>query len=195
MILFERQERYLLHEVSVREQFWGLRQDIALLALASYFAEILEVVAQEGASNPELLSLILNAMYALDTLKKPPRQVKAVFELCLMSLTGYEPRLDACAVCGEETPEDPRLNLREGVLHCAACRHQVGDGVSLPLTPAVLTALRHVAWGDPKRIYSFSLSPAGLLQFSDVTEAFLLTQLERGFRTLDYYKRLTPEEC
>jgi DNA repair protein RecO (recombination protein O) len=194
MTLYERQERYLLHEVAVLEQFWGLRRDIVLLALASYFAEILEAVAQEGVPHPELLSLILNSMYALDTLGKPPRQVKAVFELSLMCLTGYEPRVDACAVCGEENPVAPRLSLREGVLHCATCRAQVGDGVSLPLTPAVLLALRHVAWGETKRMFSFSLPQAGLLQFSDLTEAFLLTQLERGFRTLDYYKQLTPQE-
>ena len=194
MTLYERQERYLLHEVAVLEQFLGLRRDIELLALASYFAEVLESVAQEGVPHPELLSLILNAMYALDTLKKPPLQVKAVFELSLMCLTGYEPRLDACAVCGEAEPTEPRLNLREGVLHCAACREQVGGGVSLPLTPAVLAALRHVAWGEARRVFSFALSPAGMLQFSDVTEAFLLTQLERGFRTLDYYKQLTPTQ-
>lgn len=194
MTLYERQERYLLHEVSALEQFWGLRQDIVLLSLASYFAEVLEVVAQEGVPHPELLSLILNAMYALDKLQKPPRQVKAVFELSLMCLVGYEPRLDGCAVCGKEEPEAPRLSLREGVLHCADCREHVGDGVSLPVTPAVLAALRHVAWGEARRMFSFALSPAGLLQFSHVTEAFLLTQLERGFRTLDYYKQLTPEE-
>ena len=39
---------------------------------------------------PELLSLLLNCLYALDSLDKPLAQVKAVFELRLLCLLGYE---------------------------------------------------------------------------------------------------------
>ena len=74
-----------------------MRQDLETLALASYFAEVAEASAQEGETCPELLSLLLNCLYALDTLKKPRALVKAVFELRLLCLTGYEPLLDACA--------------------------------------------------------------------------------------------------
>ena len=45
-------------------------------------------------------------------------------------------------------------------------------------------------YGDPKRLFSFRLSPGGLEQLSGAAEAYLLTQLERGFRTLDFYKEL-----
>jgi DNA repair protein RecO (recombination protein O) len=126
----------------------------------------------------------------LDTPDRPLEQVKAVFELKLMCLAGYEPLLDACAVCGEEARE-PRLHLLEGVLHCAACRNEVGDGISMPLSPGVLAAMRHVVYGDPKQLFSFQLPPEGQRQMADVCEAFVLTQLERGFRTLDFYKQLT----
>lgn len=190
MTLFERQDRLTLHEAASIQQFWGIRQDVELLSLASYFAEVLEVVAQEGVPHPELLSLILNSMYALDTLKKPPMLVKAAFELALMCQSGYEPMLDGCSACGEQAPAEPRLHLRAGVLHCAACRGQVGEGISMPLSPAVLAAFRHVAWGEPKKLFSFQLNAESLQILSDVAEAFLLTQLERGFRTLDFYKQL-----
>ena len=106
---------------------------------------------------------------------------------------GYvgENLLDGCAVCGAAEPEDPRFHLREGVLHCAACRAQVGDGISMPLDAPALAALRHIAYGDPKRLFSFTLPPASLRRLGDVTEAYLYTQLERGFRTIDYYRSLT----
>jgi DNA repair protein RecO (recombination protein O) len=194
MTLFERQERYTLHEASVKEQFLGLRQDVILLSLASYFAEVLDVVSQEGVSHPELLSLILNSMYALDHLQKPPMLVKAAFELSLLCHSGYEPLLDHCAACGEERPAEPRLHLREGVLHCAACRSHIEAGISMPVNAAALAAMRHIAWGDPKKLFSFRLDEESLLLLSDVTEAFLLTQLERGFHTLDFYKTMNRKE-
>lgn len=190
MTLFEHREFYTLNEAQTLEQFWGVRQDIILLSLASYFAELMETCAEEGVPNPALLSLLLNSLYALDKLKKPPELVKSAFELKLLSLTGYEPLLEECAVCGRKVPIDPRLNLSAGVLHCAGCREQVAGGVSMPLTPGALAAVRHIVWGDPKKLFSFTLDSAGMRLLGSATEAFLMTQLERGFHTLDFYKQL-----
>lgn len=190
MTLFEYKDYWSLNEAESQEQFWGLKKDVEKLALGSYFAEVAETVAEEGRSDPDLLSLILNSLYALDKLQKPQALVKAAFELKLMCLTGYEPMLDACAACGVENPEEPRFHISEGVLHCASCRSEVGDGVSMPLTPGALAAMRHVVYGDPKRLFSIPIDAEGLTRLADLCEAYLLTQLERGFRTLDFYKSL-----
>lgn len=190
MTLFEYKDYWSLNEAESLEQFWGLKKDVEKLALGSYFAEVAETVAEEGRNDQDLLSLILNSLYALDQLQKPEALVKAVFELKLMSLTGYEPLLDACAACGVENPEEPRFHISEGVLHCASCRGEVGDGVSMPLTPSALAAMRHVVYGDPKRLFSIPIDAAGLARLADLCEVYLLTQLERGFRTLDFYKSL-----
>ncbi len=190
MTLFEYKDYWSLNEAESLEQFWGLKKDVEKLALGSYFAEVTEAVAEEGRSDPGLLSLVLNALYALDRLPKPPALIKAAFELKLMALTGYEPLLDACAACGAEHPEEPRFHVSEGVLHCAACRGEVGDGISMPLTPNALAAMRHIVCGDPRRLFSFPIDTQGLARLSDLCEAYLLTQLERGFRTLDFYKSL-----
>lgn len=51
--------------------------------------------------------------------------------------------------------------------------------------------MRHIVYGDPKRLFSFALPPDSMEKFAGVAESFLLTQLERGFRTLDFYKSIT----
>ena len=53
--------------------------------------------------------------------------------------------------------------------------------------------MRHVAYGDPKRLFSFLLDEASQSQMCDLCEAYLVTQLERGFRTLDFYKQMRSE--
>ncbi len=189
LTLFEYRDYYTVNEAASLEQFWGVKEDVELVALGSYFAEVCEAVGQEGVAQPGLLSLILNSLYALDKLKKPQALVKAVFELKSACLAGYEPLLDACAVCGRE-PERPAFHLNEGVLHCAECRSEVGEGISMPLTAAAVAAMRHVAYGDPKRLFSFELDEGSLGRMGDACEAFLAAQLERGFRTLDFYKQL-----
>ena len=181
-----------MKEAASQQQFWKVRGDLDKLALASYFAELTETLTQEDIPSPEMMSLMLNSLYALDTLDKPRDQVKAAFELRALALAGYEPLLDACAVCGQE-PEQPMLHLSEGVLHCAHCRAEVGEGISMPVTRAALAAMRHVAYGDPKRLFSFLLDEASQSQMCDLCEAYLVTQLERGFRTLDFYKQMRSE--
>lgn len=188
MSLFGYRDRWSLNEADSLEQFWGVRADVTRLALCSYFAEAAETVAEEERSDPALLSLILNAMYALDQLNKPQGVVKAAFELKLMSLEGYEPLLDACAVCGAARPKQPRLYLNEGVLCCASCR--VADGAWAPLTDSALAVMRHIVYGDPNRLFSFRLDMAGMDCLSRACETFLTVQLERGFSTLEFYKDL-----
>ena len=63
----------------------------------------------------------------------------------------------------------------------------------MPLTGAALAALRHIVWGNPKRLFSFSVDEGSLERLSQASEAYLMTQLERGFHTLDFYKSLTME--
>ena len=189
MTLYQYNGRWAVKEGATQRLFEGVRGDLEKLALACCFAEMAEQLTVEDVAAPEVLSLLLNSLHALDRLDRPPALVKAAFELKLMCLSGYEPILDACAVCGVE-PEQPQFHLSEGVLHCARCREEVGEGISMPLSPAALAAMRHVAYGDPKRLFSFQLDPESLRQMGDVCEAYVLTQLERGFRTLDFYKQL-----
>ena len=43
------------------------------------------------------------------------------------------------------------------------------------------------------RLLAFRLDGEGLRRLSQASEAYLMTRLERGFRTLDFYKRISPE--
>lgn len=178
-----------ISEATAIEMFAGLRNDIVLLALGSYFAQLAEVLSQEDAASPALLSLILNALYALSKLQKPPRLVKAATELRLAAIAGYQPELSGCCVCG--APEPDRFSIADGTLECAVCRS--GDGVRMPLSPASLAAMRYILSCPEKKLFSFAISGAAEKELCDAAESYLLTQLERSFYTLDFYKSLHIE--
>ena len=131
LVLYQRGNWYYLDEASTISLFDGIRQDIELLSLASYFAEMTECVTAEDEPVPEILSLLLNSLYALDTLQKPQSIVKAAFELKLLALSG-----------------------------------------------------------EPKRMLSFSLSGETEKRFAAACEVFAQVQLDRRFKTLDFYKSM-----
>ena len=186
MVLYDYHGKWSVKEAAAERLFQGVRDDLERLSLGCYFAEVAEALALEGIPSPELLSLSLNSLHALDRMgEKPLPLVKTAFEWRSMCLAGYEPLVEGCAVCGADPPAEARFHLREGVLHCAACRDRVGEGIS-----KALAALRHIVLGDPKRLFSCRLEGEGLRQLEDAGEAYLHTQLERGFRTLDFYKQI-----
>ena len=108
-----------------------------------------------------------------------------------MALSGFEPLLDRCAVCGAAEIEEPMLDVVRGTLHCAGCPQK--GGLSMPLGAAGLAALRHIVYGDPKRLYAFRLPEEALRWVNHAAEAYVAAQLERGFRTLDYYKQVRTD--
>ena len=185
--LYQRGGWYYVNEGSTLELFRGLRDNLEAYALASYFAELTEAVAEEEVPGPALLRHLLNGLYALSELRKPSELVKPVFELKLLSLAGYEPLLDECAYCGKEHPEEPVLDTAQGVLRCKSC----GTGnrsTWKPLCAGSLEAARRAVYGDERRLYAFTLGEDALRRLDEAVEAFLAVQLERGFRTLEFYK-------
>ena len=189
MTLFEHKGRCTLDEGEPLDAFFALRQDLERLSLALYLGELCEALSDE-APDPAVFSLMLNICYALSHLRKPPALVKPAAELRMLSLCGFQPSVEGCAVCRRSPPEDARLHVGQGTVLCAGCRDAVDAGVSLPLGTDAWLALRHVVLGDAKRLFSFSLSPEPLALLTAAAEAFVLTHLERGFGTLDFYKKI-----
>lgn len=184
--VFENRGFHTIDEANAIQMFPELRTDIELLSLASYFAQVAEVLSQEDMPNPELLSLTLNALYALCRRLCTPELVKAAFELRAACLGGYTPELSGCAVCGD--PEPDRFDVRGGILCCASC--SVGEGLRLPVSPGSLAAMRYLVSCDAKRLFAFRLEGRAVKELCDLAETYLQTQLERGFYTLDFYKSL-----
>lgn len=189
MTLFGNAGRWSINEAETIEQFLPLRDDITALALASYFAEMLEAVSDEDSPNPEILQLGLNSLYALSRALCPQALIKAVFELKLMCLCGFEPQTEVCPTCGRQPPDDPVFSLNGGSVHCRGCPPGTA-GVSLPVSPETLDAMRYIAAAPPKRILSFRISDDAARQLADLAEAYAAVQLERGFGALDYWKSL-----
>lgn len=184
--LFEYRGQYTINEAHSLELFTPLRRDLVQLSLGTYFAQVAEVVSQEDLPNPEVLSLVLNCLHGLSRMKLPESMVKSVFELRIACLAGYQPDLFGCHRCGSQTPD--LFDISEGVLECGKCRS--GAGIHMPVNPGILEAMRYICLCEPRKLFAFQLGEDNLDRLSQLTEAYLCAQLERGFSTLDFYKSL-----
>ena len=111
-----------------------------------------------------------------------------MFELRAACLSGYTPDLFGCHICGSQEPA--RFDLSAGQLECSGCRDSQSKGIRMPVSAPMLEAMRYICLCDPKRLFSFHIGEQSLQQLSSLTEAYLTTQLERGFSALEFYKSL-----
>ena len=176
MTLLKKKDRWTMTEARSIEQFLGLRDDIKLLALGTYIAELTEAVADEDSPNTELLPLCLNALFALSEKIKPPEFIKPALELRLMAISGFEPLLTGQGD-GSSVPQNnaSAMSIEDGVLN---------------LSPGAQKAAEYILTCEAKKLFSFTLSDTALKELSKATETYLLTHLDRTFRTLDYYHKI-----
>ena len=64
------------------------------------------------------------------------------------------------------------------------------SGIRMPVTLSVLDAMRYICYCDPKKLFAFQVGQDTMERLADISEAYLTTQLERGFSALDFYKSL-----
>ena len=189
LTLLDRNGFWSVSEGSTIEEFKGLRGDIAALSLASYFAECVEALSDEGNSDPLLLQLILNCLFALSNGMYPQTHIKTAFEMRLMALAGYEPNLTACCVCGSSEPVSPRFSPQNGVICCRECNNAQVQA-NYELCPSSLQAILYMIYAPARKMLAFTLTDDALKRASKASEAYLLTQTERKFSTLDYWRQI-----
>ena len=186
--LFEHRGYFTINEARSIEHFNELTKDLQKLALATYFVQVAEVISQEDLHDPDLLPLVLNCLYGTATLDLPDNMVRVVFEMRCACISGYFPDLGGCMRCGETTPQ--RFILSAGSLECIGCNDPAVSGIRMPVTPAVLDVLRYICYCDRRKLFSFHANEVTLSRAVQISEAYLETQLERGFSALDFYKSL-----
>lgn len=189
-VLFKSKDRYIVDSADAERVFFGIRQDIERLSLASWFAQLLAQLVHENEPSGEYLRLFLNTLHLLEEARLPIWHIKPVFELRVLSMAGYMPDLVACRECGCFESDVMHLLPVSGELICDACVGEaIPDGAVL-IEPGILAAMRHILYSPPGRIFSFRLTSDKLQRLSDITEQYLHCQLERSFPTLEFFHTL-----
>lgn len=187
--LFKNKDTYIVNEASAIEVFFDIRKDIEKLSLAQYFCEIFMALSPQEEPATEYVELLLRSFYNIVKGSRPLSLIKAVTELRLLCLSGYQPDLVACSACGEYEKAKMYFDKVNGHLLCSDCIANAGEAVSryTELPAGVLAAMRHIVYSDMTKIFAFSLKSEGLEFLSDITEKYLLAQTDRTYKTLDFY--------
>lgn len=182
MSIWASADKYVIREAEPIEVFFGLRNDIAKIALAGYFSQLLIELAPSEENAADYLKLTLNCLHFLEKGTKPAAQLKSIFELRLLSMAGYMPAIEACAGCGAFESEQMYIALATGEVYCENC-HRGGERIGI----SALSAMRYIIYSPFQQVFSFTLTDTALQELSRCSEKYLLAQVGRSFTTLDFY--------
>lgn len=187
--LYKGRDKYIVNSAIPIEAFFGLRSDLMALSLAQYLCELGGELVPEGVESSEPLRLILNTLHFLSEGSRPAGLLKALCELRLISLSGYMPDLVGCAACGKYQSERMFFRLGRGELYCQDC-YKSGGTPAVALSPAALTAMRHIIYSPFEKLFAFTLSPAPLKELGEAAEAYCIQILQKRPVSLDFYHSL-----
>ena len=198
-VLVKRDEYYWIKECSLIESFFGVRNSVEGLALASYIAEVLNDVTVAEAER-DLLRLSLNSLYAISENKYSLEKIKAAFEIRAASILGFMPDVISCRQCGEKQG-DFFFDIMGGSLICYSCNTKNAKEHKEPENPhessiiSILSegakyALGYCIYSPIEKIFSFRISDEDMSLLSRATENYIVNQLERSFKSLDFYNEV-----
>ena len=199
IVLYKKGDKYWVREASLIESFFGLRDSIEGLSLAGYIVEVLsDVTTAEQES--DLLRLALNSLYAISEKKYPLDKIKSAFEIRAVSIIGFMPDVLLCSECGEGRGNF-FFDIMGGEIMCYDChikaerehRYIPDDGerhLVTILSEGAKIALGYLIHSPLERIYAFNITDEDMQMLGKATEEYLVNQLERSFKSLEFYKEV-----
>ncbi len=195
-VVYKKGEYYRIKESELIESFYGIRDSIEALALAGYVCEVLSDVTV-AESERELLRLSLNTLYAISEKKYPLCKIKAAFEIRTAAILGFMPDVISCTECGEREGSF-YFDIMGGYITCYACNEKRARAHAVPENPhesrivrllseTARVALAYCIHCPPEKIFSFNIPDADMELFCRAAECYLINQLERTYKTLEFY--------
>ncbi len=196
-ILYKQGDKLWVKEAELIESFFDIRATIEGLALANYIAEVLSFVTVEE-SEKDLLRLSLNSLYAISTGKYDVDKIKATFEIRAVSILGFMPNVLSCNICDEKSG-DFFFDIMGGIIECRACHDKRAKAriehadpheshILCILSEGAKIALGYCIYSPLERIFSFNISGDDMRLFSKAAEEYILNQLGRSYKSLEFYK-------
>jgi len=180
-ILYKGKDLHSLNSCEVIEPFYNIRNDILRFTYASYAAELVKEVVHENIQSYKILQLFLNTLHAISNSDKSIEMIIRTYELRLMSLCGYKPRVDICACCGKSM-DFKYFGFAFNGLICGECGKNRQGTISV--SDATVSTIRYIIKSDIKRLFSFNASEIILKELKLINEIFLKEKLEKEFKSL-----------
>jgi DNA repair protein RecO (recombination protein O) len=179
---------YRIDHTDILTSFQTLRDDWEKLRPALYAVDLVDALLAEADPQPQVFTLLEQLLLSLsDVSLTAHSEVRLrVFEARLLTLVGYRPLLDRCAICHRSAVDPGALSPSLGGYICPSCEPGVSDTRRLsPATWRLLARITVLPWEAVSRL---SLSVEQRQELQRVLHALLNEHVRKevkSYRFLD----------
>ncbi|MBN3038852.1 MAG: DNA repair protein RecO [Candidatus Omnitrophica bacterium] len=178
IVFYEKPQRELnlVTQCDTEDGFTAIRQDLQKTNYALYFIELLDTVTQNFDKNVHLFELTVKALYSLAQ-DYDCWQIARVFEIKLLNLSGFKPRLDACVHCQKTDIEGGEFSSTLGGIICPNCISKDKD--SKKVLPGTIASLEYVEKSSWEKSLNLKLSKKIGQELEEILYSFLEMHLDK----------------
>jgi DNA repair protein RecO (recombination protein O) len=131
LLLYKGRELDIVTQAEVIRSFQEIREDLNRLTFGSGMLDLTEKISLEGQSERTLFDLLLRGLTALTKAKKNFRLLLSLYDLKLMAIAGYSPKLEYCAVCEKKPGKKLGFSYEWGGIVCQSCFKAVREFIDI----------------------------------------------------------------
>ncbi len=188
--LFKSKTMYYVNDCETLESFYELREDMERLTYSAHVVEVVNDSVQENQSGTRVMKLILNTLHFLTVKDRNPALITSIFELRLMSITGYEPFVGGCMECGKFKPENMAFSFNMCGFLCSNEECGKKDTQAMRLLPGTVKAIFHIVHSGINELYNFAVSKEVMYELEKVCHRYLRERLEKNYTKLNFLKSI-----
>lgn len=181
----------VLKEASLIHPYAAIRADVAKMAYASFWAEMVNLWMEDGQAQAAVFHLLRYALYELDAGRFSDEKLSLIFQVRFLVAAGLCPDFRHCSHCKRSIEEiksaDFSFNIARAELLCAECRTSSSQRL---LSRKTIMQLLWIAETDLTAAGRIRLSSAAQAQALDLFESFVPYHLGRAPHSLKFLKQM-----
>jgi len=185
----------LIHidQADIIRPFLHISDTIARVLYGFYLLELVDRMSPEREANPSVFDFLVSVLAALDG-GAPREEWLRYFELRILDLFGYRPRLGECTVCYRmiASGKSRWFSFRHGGIVCGACKG-VGSG-GIPMSYETAASMEHMLALGVEESQDVRLSEKTRHEAKYILPRFVQYQLGRELKSLKVLEEIQEDE-
>jgi len=184
----ENQSLYRLNQADIIESFQTIREDFRKVYKGVYFLELVDSIILEGHQDKRIFELLEQTFYTLKHNSKMDSLIR-LFEIRLLSLSGYKPQIDHCVICKNISKNGIfKFSFSQNGIICENCSKRFSTDIEFSTgTRNYIKKLMEVEINNCGRI---KLSKTQAEEVEKVTHRLVLSHLGREPKSYPFIKTM-----
>jgi len=161
---------------------FGIRKSLSAIAYATYLVELVDMLTEPAEKNVEIYELLLSSLRLLSR-GEDTNKIVRIFELRFLSLLGFAPTTDRCAVCREKLAIKGKVkfSIRRGGLLCQRCGKE--DQYAQDISMGTAQTLNRLNSAKPESLLKFRISKSISEELNALIDKLLAVHIDKPLKS------------